>query len=130
MHALTAIALVAEEKILRAQQEGAFEHLPGAGRPLPPDEATHMPPEARMAYTILKNSGYLAAQAGPATPAPSAPTGRAEADACSRLRRFALALSRVKRARGEAETLDPMLALGLSRAMQDSPYLEKMLKKF
>ncbi|MDR2051035.1 MAG: DUF1992 domain-containing protein [Deltaproteobacteria bacterium] len=60
MHPLTAIALVAEEKILEAQREGAFERLPGAGKPLrPDDEDAHLPPEVRMTRTILKNSGYI-----------------------------------------------------------------------
>lgn len=56
---LGAIALVAENRIQAAYEEGAFDHLPGKGQPLPLEDDSHLPPELRMAYKILKNSGHL-----------------------------------------------------------------------
>ncbi len=54
--------LVAEDHIKRALKEGKFENLDGMGRPLPKDEAENLPPELRMAYRVLKNSGYVPAE--------------------------------------------------------------------
>ena len=51
------IELMAERKIREAQEEGAFEHLPGAGRPLPPDPAARLAPEFRLAYRLLRQTG-------------------------------------------------------------------------
>jgi hypothetical protein len=50
---------LAEEKIIVAMQRGAFRALPGAGKPLPADDLTHVPEELRMAYKVLKNAGYV-----------------------------------------------------------------------
>lgn len=49
---------IAEERIKKAIEEGAFDHLPGAGKPLPKDEFQSLPPELRMAARIMKNAGY------------------------------------------------------------------------
>ncbi|MBG0791681.1 MAG: DUF1992 domain-containing protein [Desulfovibrionaceae bacterium] len=54
--------LVAEEHIQRALKEGKFENLEGMGKPLPKDEAENLPPELRMAYRVLRNSGYVPAE--------------------------------------------------------------------
>ncbi len=59
MNAFEAIALVAEEKIREAERRGMFDNLPGAGKPLLLEDDSHIAPELRMAYTILKNSGHL-----------------------------------------------------------------------
>ena len=131
MDVFSAISLVAEEKILEAQRQGAFEGLPGAGRPLPPDESLNLPPDQRMVYTILKNSGYMAQDASvtdaPASPELPSATEEGRKRAC--LLRFALALSRRKIFRGGA-AVDLALGFGLSRVMENSPYLEKALRKF
>ncbi len=50
--------IVSEDKIKRAYQEGEFKNLPGFGKPLPKDSLAAVPQELRMAYRILKNSGY------------------------------------------------------------------------
>jgi len=127
----SAISLVAEEKILEAQRQGAFDGLPGAGRPMLPDDSLNLPPDQRMAYTILKNSGYLALDASvtdvPASP--ELPPAMEEGRTRARLLRLALALSRRKIFKGEAAA-DLALDLGLSRVMEDSPYLGKALRKF
>jgi len=51
--------LIAEAKIAEAMRAGAFDHLPGAGRPLDLDDDSLIPEEARMAYRILRNAGFV-----------------------------------------------------------------------
>lgn len=50
---------VAEARIKTAADNGAFDDLPGAGQPLPPDDARHVPAELRAAYRLLRNGGFL-----------------------------------------------------------------------
>ena len=52
-------AIIAERKIQEAMQNGTFDYLPGAGKPLVLEDLSHLPPEARMAYIILKNSDFI-----------------------------------------------------------------------
>lgn len=47
-----------EERIKKAQREGAFDNLEGAGKPLV-FEDDHVPEEFRLAHKILKNAGFL-----------------------------------------------------------------------
>ena len=47
-----------EEHIRKAIEEGQFDNLPGKGKPLKLDENPHENPEWRLAYTLLKNSGF------------------------------------------------------------------------
>jgi hypothetical protein len=54
-----AVDLVVEERIQEALRRGDFDDLPGAGRPLDLDDAPLVPPELRVAYRILKNTGYV-----------------------------------------------------------------------
>ena len=54
--------IVAEDHIKRAIRDGKFDNLEGMGNPLPKDEAENLPPELRMAYRVLKNSGYVPAE--------------------------------------------------------------------
>ncbi|XTZ38810.1 DUF1992 domain-containing protein [Salmonella enterica] len=49
----------AERHILDAQQQGAFDNLPGAGEPLTLDDDSHIPPELRAGFRLLKNAGCL-----------------------------------------------------------------------
>jgi hypothetical protein len=51
--------LIAERKIREAQQEGAFNDLPGAGKPLLLEDDSLVPEELRMAYKILRNASFL-----------------------------------------------------------------------
>ncbi|QTF06908.1 DUF1992 domain-containing protein [Brenneria izadpanahii] len=48
-----------ERHIAQAQEEGAFDNLPGAGQPLALDDDSAVPPELRVAYRLLKNAGCL-----------------------------------------------------------------------
>ncbi|UZP66550.1 DUF1992 domain-containing protein [Desulfovibrio mangrovi] len=57
------IATIAEQRIAEATEKGAFEQLPGAGRPLELEDDSMVPPDLRMAYKVLKNAGYLPPEA-------------------------------------------------------------------
>lgn len=48
---------IAEERILQAEQEGAFDNLPGEGKPLPPDPFFRLPDEIRLAARVLTVCG-------------------------------------------------------------------------
>ena len=52
---------IAERKIREAMEEGAFEHLEGAGKPLDLTDNPFEDPSARMAHRILKNNGFAPA---------------------------------------------------------------------
>jgi len=49
----------AERRIAQAREEGQFDNLPGAGRPLRLEDDSNVPQELRMAYKILRNAGYV-----------------------------------------------------------------------
>jgi len=51
--------LVIEEKIRAAIRDGAFDNLPGAGKPLDLADDRLVPEDLRMAYRILKNAGFV-----------------------------------------------------------------------
>lgn len=44
----------AERHICDAQNKGEFENLPGSGEPLILDDDSHIPPELRAGYRLLK----------------------------------------------------------------------------
>jgi hypothetical protein len=50
---------IAEQKIEEAIARGDFDNLPGKGKPLELEDDSNVPPELRMAYKILKNSGHV-----------------------------------------------------------------------
>ena len=56
---LAFIERLAEERIKQAQDEGAFDALPGRGRPLALDDDAHVPEDLRMAWRVLKNADCL-----------------------------------------------------------------------
>ena len=47
-----------DEQIRKAMEEGQFDNLPGKGKPLRLDDNPMEDPEWRMAYRILKGSGF------------------------------------------------------------------------
>lgn len=61
--ALSYFARVAEERIREAQREGAFDNLPGKGKPLELEDQSLIPEELRMSYHILKNAHVLPPEA-------------------------------------------------------------------
>ena len=51
-----------EDRVARAQANGEFDDLPGAGRPLDLDDDRRVPEPLRMACRILKNAGFVPPQ--------------------------------------------------------------------
>ncbi|WLR42487.1 DUF1992 domain-containing protein [Bacillus carboniphilus] len=51
--------IISEDRIKRAYEDGVFDHLEGYGKLLPKDDASHLPPELRMAYRIMKNGRMI-----------------------------------------------------------------------
>lgn len=43
-----------EQRLQRAMASGIFDGLPGQGKPLPPLEEKHTPPELRLAHSLLR----------------------------------------------------------------------------
>lgn len=56
---LNAIQIIAERRISQAISEGTINCEGWKGKPLPIDDDPLIPPDLRMAYKFLKNSGYL-----------------------------------------------------------------------
>lgn len=50
---------IAENRILEALEAGLFDDLPGKGKPLKLEDDSHVPPELRMAYKIMKMADCL-----------------------------------------------------------------------
>jgi hypothetical protein len=61
--ALSYFARIAEERIREAQREGAFDNLPGSGKPLVLEDLSMVPEDLRMSYHILKNAQVLPPEA-------------------------------------------------------------------
>lgn len=55
----TGFERIVEERIKKAQYKGAFDDLPGAGKPLDFSDDGHIPEDLRLAYKILKNADCL-----------------------------------------------------------------------
>jgi hypothetical protein len=56
---MNAIERLAEQRIREALERGEFDNLRGAGQPLDLDDDIDVPAELRIAYRILKNSGFV-----------------------------------------------------------------------
>lgn len=50
---------IVEERIRKAQEQGAFDNLPGAGQPLDFSQDAQVPEDLRLPYKILKNADCL-----------------------------------------------------------------------
>jgi hypothetical protein len=61
--ALSYFARIAEERIREAQKEGAFDNLPGKGKPLILEDMSMVPEDLRMSYHILRNARVLPPEA-------------------------------------------------------------------
>lgn len=53
------VAMIAENKIKEAMEQGEFDNLSNKGKPLVMEDLSHIPPEMRASYKILKDSGVL-----------------------------------------------------------------------
>ena len=56
---MESIAFIAEQKILKAIENGDLNSPKWKNKPLPLDDDRFVPDDLKMAYKILKNSGYL-----------------------------------------------------------------------
>jgi hypothetical protein len=54
---------IAEQRILEAQRNGAFDDLPGKGKPLELEDLSWVPDELRVGYHVLKNANVLPPEA-------------------------------------------------------------------
>ncbi len=54
---------VVEERIAEAQRAGAFDNLPGKGKPLELEDQSWVPEDLRVAYHLLKNAHVLPPEA-------------------------------------------------------------------
>ncbi len=59
---LSSLNELIEKRIGKAQADGAFDGLPGAGRPLDLTEDPLVPEEVRVANRVLKNAGMVPPQ--------------------------------------------------------------------
>jgi hypothetical protein len=50
---------IVEDRIKKAQEDGAFDNLEGKGKPFVLEQGHPAPDDCRLAYKILKNAGYL-----------------------------------------------------------------------
>jgi Domain of unknown function (DUF1992) len=51
--------ILSEDKIKQAIKDGEFKQLPGMGKPLRLEDLSHIPPELRMSYKMLKNANMM-----------------------------------------------------------------------
>ncbi len=56
---MDSLARIAEQKILQAMEKGELTSERLKNKPLPLDDDRFVPDDLKMAYKILKNSGYL-----------------------------------------------------------------------
>ena len=54
---------IAEQRILEAQRAGAFDDLPGKGKPLELEDLSWVPDDLRIGYHVLKNAHVLPPEA-------------------------------------------------------------------
>ncbi|PHR27432.1 MAG: molecular chaperone DnaJ [Desulfotalea sp.] len=59
---MDSIAFIAEQKILKAMEEGDLNSPKWKNKPLPLDDDHLVPEDLKIAYKLLKNSGYLPAE--------------------------------------------------------------------
>ena len=57
--AVSCLENVAEQRILEAQRAGAFDNLPGKGKPLELEDLSWVPEDLRISYHVLKNAHVL-----------------------------------------------------------------------
>ena len=119
---VSAIAIIAERRIAEAMAEGQFDNLPGQGRPQQLENLSHLAPEMRLAYLVLKNSGFL--EPGPdRRPVAAEDGGRPPEGDWARMERLRFRLARAGRMAGRrASDRDPLEGL-------DPAYLDKLLQR-
>lgn len=106
---MESIERIAEQRIREALERGDFDRLPGLGKPLALDDDSHIPPELRVAYRILKNAGCIPPEvevrreiANVESLLLHAKQGDAKADACRKLEYLLTRLSTLRGGRDPA----------------------------
>jgi hypothetical protein len=61
--AVSFLERIAEQRILEAQRNGAFDNLPGKGKPLELEDMSWVPDDLRIGYHMLKNANILPPEA-------------------------------------------------------------------
>ena len=56
---MDAFQRIAENRILEAMEAGVFDNLPGHGKPLRLEDESHIPPDLRMVYKVMKMADCL-----------------------------------------------------------------------
>ncbi len=56
---MTYFQRIVEERIVEAQRAGAFDNLPGQGKPLRLEDLSWVPEDMRVAFLILRNAHVL-----------------------------------------------------------------------
>ena len=122
---MEAITLIAEERIRCAQEDGKFNNLPGAGKPLNLEDESRIPEELRLTHKILKNAGYLNEDAGddsvdvrPQDLSSMLKGNPAERETTAQMKKLAVLQNRVAAQRGRAVALDDR-----------NPYYEKVVAR-
>jgi hypothetical protein len=104
-----AITWIAEQRIQEAAAQGAFDDLPGRGKPLILEDDAHVPPELRMAYKVLRNAGYVPDEVAERKEAESLLELLAhcpdEREKLRQMRRLDVLLARIEQRRGHAVSL-------------------------
>jgi len=108
-----------EARIAEAQRAGAFDGLPGAGRPLDLDDDRLVPEDVRMAYRILRNAGFV----------PPEVEARREAADLRRLLAAAVAEPERRRALARLALLEARLDARGAAALLASGYHARLLAR-
>lgn len=116
------MSLIAEQRILEAQEQGAFDHLPGAGRPMELEDDSSIPEDLRLAYKVLRNAGYAPPEVEARKEAQSIleflNTCTDEQEKVRQMRKLDLVLSRISTLRGRPVSVTDV-----------SPYYDQLAQK-
>ena len=111
---------LAEARIEEAMREGAFDDLPGAGRPLDLDDDRFVPEELRAAYRILKNAGFV----------PPEVAARRDAAALAALVAALEDDDARRRALARLALIETRLETNGTRLRRDGAYRSRLLERF
>lgn len=53
------VAIIAEERIRQAMEDGEFDNLPGEGRPLELEDLSFVAEHLRAGFKLLRNAGFV-----------------------------------------------------------------------
>ncbi len=116
------MADLAERRIVKAMEEGTFDHLPGEGRPLILEDDSRIPADLRMAFKVLRNAGYVPPEIAERREIENLldllEDCQDEAEKLRQMRKLDVILARVRERRSRPVTLD-----------EHDPYYEKVTRR-